>query len=312
MSASVHGAADTGAADTAELPAVVGSPAGSNIIDFFDNYTAHGGSSAAVLIAIFLVAISLVLWLFYIAATAAGKNHTNSSDTTTVAPPPQTPGVLNVKAFGAVGDGKTDDSDAVQLAMSTLGAGETLLFPQGTYRITRSLDTGSPSSCAAGTCTGRPDQTITGTGGATILAAYGGPKWFGEHCWNIFGPNTTIKDLIFTTDFMYAPPSASPTAFGGLNFTSSASFGTCSGLKFRVRLANIRACIVVDAHGMNIHGCTFLCQNSPGHGIYLSGGDYNAQQPFDIRIENNHFQEIGDNAIQVPTAFPVIHTHPSM
>ena len=51
-------------------------------------------------------------------------------------------------------------------------------------------------------------------------------------------------------------------------------------------LANIKACIVVDSHGMNIESCRFECKNSPGHGIYLSGGDYNAQQPYDIRIAN--------------------------
>ena len=38
--------------------------------------------------------------------------------------------------------------------------------------------------------------------------------------------------------------------------------------------------------GMNIESCRFECMNSPGHGIYLSGGDYNAQQPYDIRIAN--------------------------
>ena len=38
--------------------------------------------------------------------------------------------------------------------------------------------------------------------------------------------------------------------------------------------------------GMNIESCRFECNNSPGHGIYLSGGDYNAQQPYDIRIAN--------------------------
>ena len=37
---------------------------------------------------------------------------------------------------------------------------------------------------------------------------------------------------------------------------------------------------------MNIESCRFECKNSPGHGIYLSGGDYNAQQPYDIRIAN--------------------------
>jgi hypothetical protein len=41
-------------------------------------------------------------------------------------------GVLNVKAFGAVGDGVTDDTLAIQAAL-TASAGKTLLFPPGRY-----------------------------------------------------------------------------------------------------------------------------------------------------------------------------------
>lgn len=44
---------------------------------------------------------------------------------------------FNVKAYGAVGDGSTDDRDAVQDAMDACGAagGGTVFFPEGTYRI---------------------------------------------------------------------------------------------------------------------------------------------------------------------------------
>jgi hypothetical protein len=216
------------------------------------------------------------------------------------APPPPSAalpaGVLDVKAFGAIGDGKHDDTDAVALALSSLGVGETLLFTQGTYVLARSLDVGGDpvNGLKAG-------QTLAGTAGATIVAAFVGPKWWGEHCFNIFGPSTTVKDLVFTTAGAPNTPSH-PSAFGGLNFTSSAAFSVARNLSFRVRLANIRACIVCDARGVAIRDSTFLCQNSPGHGIYLSGGDYNVQQPFDIRIEGNHFQDIGDNAIQVQNA----------
>jgi hypothetical protein len=45
-------------------------------------------------------------------------------------------GVYNVRAFGAKGDGTTDDTTAIQAAM-TAGAGATVLFPPGDiYRIT--------------------------------------------------------------------------------------------------------------------------------------------------------------------------------
>lgn len=54
--------------------------------------------------------------------------------------------ILNVKDFGAKGDGKSDDYDALQAAASALcqSPGATLLFPEGTYRIGRYRMTGGP------------------------------------------------------------------------------------------------------------------------------------------------------------------------
>lgn len=43
---------------------------------------------------------------------------------------------VSVKDFGAVGDGQTDDTAAIQTAINTVAAaGQTLYFPAGTYRI---------------------------------------------------------------------------------------------------------------------------------------------------------------------------------
>lgn len=46
---------------------------------------------------------------------------------------------LNVKDFGAVGDGTTDDTAAIQAAITAVGAGR-LYFPPGTYKITSTLN----------------------------------------------------------------------------------------------------------------------------------------------------------------------------
>lgn len=43
--------------------------------------------------------------------------------------------VVNVKDFGAVGDGVTDDTAAIEAAANSLQNGQTLLFPSGTYLI---------------------------------------------------------------------------------------------------------------------------------------------------------------------------------
>ena len=46
---------------------------------------------------------------------------------------------LNVKQFGAAGDGVADDTEAIQKALDGLGEGTTVYLPPGTYRITRTL-----------------------------------------------------------------------------------------------------------------------------------------------------------------------------
>src|SRR5262249_2186308 len=52
------------------------------------------------------------------------------------------PGMLDVRSFGARGDGTTDDSTAIQSALDANCNGQTpktLYFPAGTYRISRTL-----------------------------------------------------------------------------------------------------------------------------------------------------------------------------
>jgi polygalacturonase len=46
--------------------------------------------------------------------------------------------LVNVKDYGAVGDGVTDDTTAIIAASAALGSGQTLYFPSGTYLISRS------------------------------------------------------------------------------------------------------------------------------------------------------------------------------
>jgi len=52
---------------------------------------------------------------------------------------PAAPGMVNVRAFGAVGDGETDDTDAILKAIAATPPGGTIHFPAGNYKVTRTL-----------------------------------------------------------------------------------------------------------------------------------------------------------------------------
>ena len=55
---------------------------------------------------------------------------------------------INVKDYGATGDGVTNDLAAIQLAVDAMSNGSTIVFPQGNYSINDSINFGSKSNIA--------------------------------------------------------------------------------------------------------------------------------------------------------------------
>ncbi len=84
-------------------------------------------------------------------------------------PAPVPPNALNVRSYGAVGDGASDDTAACQKALNAAVSGSTVFFPPGVYRITDWLKMNHP-----------PAMTLLGAGPASeIHSAAGGGLMIG-------------------------------------------------------------------------------------------------------------------------------------
>jgi len=59
--------------------------------------------------------------------------------------------VINVRDYGATGDGKTDDSAAIHKAVEAVAPGSTLYFPRGSYRFAQQHPAGSAAIALTGT-----------------------------------------------------------------------------------------------------------------------------------------------------------------
>ena len=66
----------------------------------------------------------------------------------------------NVQNFGATGNGTTDDTAAIQKAVNSAVAGDTILFPGGSYRLSAPINVQS-------------NRTYQGQSGATLLGVSG-------------------------------------------------------------------------------------------------------------------------------------------
>jgi hypothetical protein len=110
---------------------------------------------------------------------------------------------LNVKTFGAVGNGTADDTTAIQSTINALPtSGGTVYFPPGTYKITSTLTMGNGSSSANSTTN---NIRLQGAGGSGDLISVSGAShilWAGSTNGTMLtlnGPMTgpSITDLVF-------------------------------------------------------------------------------------------------------------------
>jgi len=93
----------------------------------------------------------------------------------------RTTDLINVKLYGAIGNGMTDDTAAITNALN-IAAGGSVYFPPGTYLVSRAI-----SNSAANT-------TLQGAGQSSIIKQIGTPNY---DLLTLSGNNATVRDLQF-------------------------------------------------------------------------------------------------------------------
>lgn len=117
-----------------------------------------------------------------------------SADSAVVSATPTAPvtGTIDVRSFGAVGDGVTDDTDAIQRALYSLKSGDTLVFPAGlTFRhtaVTKAVNPWVPGWVLTVTV---PNVRLTG--GGTLLGTAEQTSEFFINADNVKVDNLTFK-----------------------------------------------------------------------------------------------------------------------
>lgn len=101
---------------------------------------------------------------------------------------------VSVKDFGAVGDGVTDDTAAIQAAI-TAGAGKTVILTSGTYKTTGVLTMSAANTNLVGV--GKVNTTIawSGAGGAYVVGVTNMYGTTGNAAILVTGSNCTINGL---------------------------------------------------------------------------------------------------------------------
>ena len=171
--------------------------------------------------------------------------------------------VINVKDFGAVGDGVTDDTAAIQGALTyalTSGKRSAVFLPPGNYRVTNTLTISSIDSGLIGSGMGIPTRIIADHSNGPVI--------------RMIGERQYVKNLTITSSSLrQSGPSGTGTNIncGILQFPGS-------GLSRYVEIKKV-SIGSQPSHGLVVAGTTnsseyslLSIQNNIGHGIVFSNG----------------------------------------
>lgn len=232
-------------------------------------------------------------------------------------------GAVNVKEFGAKGDGTTDDLVAINAAITAAGATGTVFFPEGSYRISATISTANPVTLQGANWHGsiiKPDSGITAisstavapTGGFTIRDLFidfgaadhasnvgihlnggvgGAVYWLIDHVRLRGGDNSTVttlgKGILGSFALEGVIQNCRIEFFGtGIEYTGESNANDIRGCKIRQNNIGIDSGVGISG-GVLINGCT-IEGNSTGLKIQSGPLNYSVATHF----ENNSGSQI--------------------
>lgn len=163
--------------------------------------------------------------------------------------------VVNVKYFGAVGDGATDDTSAIEAAIASLGTGGgTVFFPGGTYKLSHEVRVYDRDGIA-----------LVGAGRlATKIWAH---DFNGQHFQFDDCNSITVKDMTLYGDGINAAKSTGGIAFGRVNNDNTGHNNFENLLIEDITNSGIGMSVPILTTFKNVKVRYFA-----GHGFSLSGG----------------------------------------
>lgn len=162
---------------------------------------------------------------------------------------------INVKDFGATGDGTTDDTAAIETAIASVTSGGTLYFPFGTYRVTNSITLPPQAGDAA-------QMIVRGDGWGSVIKPMANSM---TQVFNVTGDQITIQDLSFENTSSLATYGVK---FAFANGDDASKIVNCRFIAFTVGLYAYRS------SGWEVSQCFFL--NQTGWAVVVFGEGYNS------------------------------------
>jgi hypothetical protein len=192
--------------------------------------------------------------------------------------------IVSVKDFGAIGDGTTDDTVAIQAAMD---AGYNIVIPSGTYKVTSSINV-------------RLETTITGYGTCLIVGYHTNAVFYFKGL-TVAGSNagkSLIQGVNFTNGATYTPSEfirlGDTTTTGALNYLGAAintEIRQCSFYGVATQAIGI-----YRAYNVSIKNCTITNFTGTGVKTFQSVSD-NTTWAYGTSIYSTDFTNIVGNGI---------------